>query len=617
MALAFKRALAAICLLYTGPGRAAIPLAPKPSMITAVGPDLLAVTDDWRIWRRAAKEGADWQPVALLPGEEGAKAASLYCTVDNSGQCLFTLLQGQGSHVDLFQAGRGLVRTLPLTGEVSAFLDKDTVYFIRHEGGGKRGFFRYRIADGSQVRLGALQPDEAIVYLHVDGVFTPFARLTFGAVREISDKPDATSFNLPDFENLIGTRDGGLVVEAWAHEPPVVQGARNLADLNFRRRNVGGRASIETTGKWFFGFPTSGALPVPGNGASDANDDVLLEMAGPDRRQVGVLCQNGNAMSLKTIADLPADATTRITGSRSAADFILVSSGPARTSRYQLLRLSAAPGGWRSRPCGTTSATIVDANVKVEETGLFDVDRGEAVSADGARVPYIVLAPKGGSPEHVLIDVYGAFGIRREIPAYGPVTQRMLTDTRTAILFPIVRGDGDKGFAWAMASATPHRQHAVDDVIAVAKDVVVRWPSLKTRPTLRGQSAGGWLATKAVLQRPDLFSGAIGYSGAYLLKGEPAAEQNTQRFFDPVLDDLASDVAALKGDCRGLHFRLLHARDDEKVRFVGAEAFSGLLHAQGCSVELVAFDHGGHAIATGPEQLADFERLRQGYFNPF
>lgn len=612
-----KSVLAVLCILGAGCGSAAVPLAPNPSMITAVGPDLLAVTDDWRMWRRSIKEGADWQPVALLPGEEGAKTAALSCTVDNSGQCLLTLLQGQGSHVDLFQAGRGLVRTLPLTGEVSAFLEKDTAYLIRDEGGGKRGFFRYRIADGAETRLGALQPDEAIVYLHIDGVLTPFARLTFGAVREISDKPDAASFNLPDFENLIGTRDGGLVVEAWAHAPPVAQGARHLADLNFKRRDIGGRASIETTGKWFFGFPTSGALPVPGNGASDANDDVLLEMAGPDRRQVGVLCQNGNAMGLKTIADLPADATTRITGSWSAAGFILVSSGPARTSRYQLLRLSASPGGWRSRPCGTTSAAVVDANVKVEETGRFDVDSAEAVSADGARVPYIILAPKGGSPEHVLIDVYGAFGIRREIPAYGAGTQRMLADSKTAIIFPIVRGDGDKGFDWAMASVPPHRQRAVDDVIAVAKTVATRWPSLKTRPTVRGSSAGGWLAAKAALQRPDLFSGAIGYSGAYLLKGEPAAEKNTQLFSDPVRDDLTADVAALKGDCRGLHFRLLHARDDEKVRFASAEAFSGLLKTQGCRVEFVPFDHGGHAIAFAPDQQADFERMRQGYFTPF
>src|SRR3954452_14824104 len=135
-----KSILAAICILGAGFVSAAIPLAPNPSLITAVGPDLLAVTDDWRMWRRAVKDGADWQPVALLPGEEGAKAASLSCTVDNSGQCLLTLLQGSTRHVDLFQAGRGLVRTLRVTGEVSAFLEKDTAYLIRDEGGGKRGF---------------------------------------------------------------------------------------------------------------------------------------------------------------------------------------------------------------------------------------------------------------------------------------------------------------------------------------------------------------------------------------------------------------------------------------------------------------------------------------------
>jgi len=333
---------------------------------------------------------------------------------------------------------------------------------------------------------------------------------------------------------------------------------------------------------------------------------------------LGVLCQTGKGPGLKYIADVPTDGTTHIAGGVSASGFILISSSPGYTPRYQLLRLSAAsPGGWRSRPCDTTSATITDANVTVAEDDILSVRRAEAISADGAKVPYVILVPKGEPPQHVLIDVYGAFGVGRDMPAYGPATKRLLSDSKTAVVFPIVRGDGDKGFAWAMASATPHRQLAVDDVIAVAKSLIAQWPSLKTKPTVRGQSAGGWLAAKATLQRPDLFSGAIGYSGAYLLKGDPVAEHNTQRFFDPAIDDLAADVAGLKGNCRNLHFRLLHARDDEKVPFASVEAFTEQLKAQGCTAEMVPFDQAGHLIALGPDRVADFERLRAGYFTPF
>jgi dipeptidyl aminopeptidase/acylaminoacyl peptidase len=193
----------------------------------------------------------------------------------------------------------------------------------------------------------------------------------------------------------------------------------------------------------------------------------------------------------------------------------------------------------------------------------------------------------------------------------------MLAEAGTALVFPIVRGDGDKGFAWAMASAAPHRQRAVDDLVAVAQATAAALPMLSDRPTVRGQSAGGWLAVKAVLERPDLFAGAIGYSGAYLMAGEPFAEQNTQRFFDPQADDLAKDVKALAGNCRGLRFRLLHARDDEKVPFESVAAFAGELRAQGCAVEEVSFDHGGHLIALDLSRVADAERRLRAYFTPF
>lgn len=613
-----KAALAATGLLSAEAGLGGPPLPPGPSMIIGVGQDLLAATDDRRLWRRAVNGGGDWEPVASLPGEEAFRTTAMHCAADNSGLCLITLSNGQAQLVDLFQAGVGLVRRVAAAGEISGFVDKDTAYFIRDEGGEKRGFFRYRIADGSEARLGTLQPGEAVAYLHVDGVLTPFARPTLNQFREISDEAGAAAFQMGDFENLLATRDGGLIVEAWAHQPPVKEGARFLADVRFTREQVGNRRSVKTSGNWFFAFPTTGPLPVPGNGTADANNDVVLEMAGPDRSQLGVLCQTGNGTGVKYIGDLSAEGSTHIAGGWSAPGFILISSGPAYSARYQLLRLSDSPrGGWHSRSCATTNAALVDANVKVEEVSLLSVRRSEAISADGSSVPYLILAPKGVSPRQVLIDVYGAYGLRRDIPAYTPATQRLLVDTRTAIIFPIVRGDGDKGFTWAMASAPPHRQRAVDDVIAVAKHVIAQWPSLAAKPTIRGQSAGGWLAAKAALQRPDLFSGMIGYSGAYLLKGEPVAENNMQRFFDPVLDDLVAAVAGLKGNCRGLHFRFLHARDDEKVSFASAEAFMGQLRAQGCAAELLAFDHAGHQIALTPDRTADFQRLRAGYFTPF
>lgn len=617
MPLSLYRLIVAISLLHVAPGRGAVPLPADPGLIIGAGQDLLAVTIGRPMWRRAVDDGADWQQVAPLPGEEGFSPSNVRCAGDNSGFCLITLSDGRTSHVDLFRAGQGLVRRIPLNGWVDAFADKDTAYLIRDEAEGKRVLYRYRIGDGLETRVGSLQLGQPTTYLPIDGVMAPVTRPQLWQLREVSDKPDAALFNFGQFDNMVPTRDGAIVIETWGARP-AREGRRYLGDVRFVRGADDGRSSRGPKPRLFLGFPTSGPLPFPVNAAADANNDVVLEMVSPDRRQLGVLCQAGKNPGLKYVGDLPTSGITVIGGGESASGFILTMTGRMQTPGFQMLRLSASqPGGWRTRSCDATTATITDANVKVEQDEGFEMRSAEAVSADGTHVPYVLLIPKGAAPRHVIIDVYGAFGVRRETSSYPPVVKRLLADGNIAVAFPVVRGDGDKGIAWAMASHSPHRQLAVDDVIAVAKDIKAQLPSLQTLPTVRGMSAGGWLAVKAVLQRPDLFAGAIGFSGLYLPKGEPVAERSTDRFFDPALDDLTPDVSALKGNCHALHFRLLHARDDQTVSFSQAGAFLGLLKAQGCAAELIAFDAGGHLLAFAADRLTDFERLRAGYFTPF
>jgi hypothetical protein len=470
-------------------------LAAAPYAVIGAGSDLVALSADQQLWRRDNRDGADWLAVAPLPGEAGFKTAALTCAADHSGVCIVTVGDGRISHLDLFQAGKGMVRTLTLNdADIEAMPDKNSAFIGRARRDGGRDIYRYNLGDGSDVRIGTVQADESAVYVMVEGKLTPVARKGFGDFREVSDLADPPGFHLPDYENLIWTPEGALVREPWAHNPPIQADVRGIADIRFVRGEKDGHASLQPKGGWFIAFPVSGPIPESYNGAADANNDVVLEMIGPEKDMLGVLCQSDHGPIVQYIADIQHDEMTHISASASATGFVLTTTGLSFTPLIQTLRLSPSPvpGGWRTRPCAATTATISSADVVSRMDDDISLATGEAVSRDGTKLSYTLLTPKGVTPEHVIIDVYGAYGRRRDYSAYNAQTKQVLIDTKTAIAFPLIRGDGDKGFGWAMASATPHRQVAVEDVIAVAQSLRAHYPEVKG-VTVRGQSAAdGW-----------------------------------------------------------------------------------------------------------------------------
>jgi dipeptidyl aminopeptidase/acylaminoacyl peptidase len=217
--------------------------------------------------------------------------------------------------------------------------------------------------------------------------------------------------------------------------------------------------------------------------------------------------------------------------------------------------------------------------------------------------------------EHVLIDVFGAYGTSRDFPYLKESVLTNLEQTHTALVYPIVRGDGNLGYAYGVASAAPNRDKAVEDVAAVARVLSASLPGLKARPVVRGSSAGGWLAMASALAHPDLFSGAIGYSGIYDLLNNPQTT-TTYRFFEAA-DDLAHRSAAIQAACPYLHFRFLHARNDNIAPYPQAVAFADKLKAAGCPVDFETFDMGGHSIEITFDHADDAKRREHAYYDPF
>jgi predicted esterase len=110
----------------------------------------------------------------------------------------------------------------------------------------------------------------------------------------------------------------------------------------------------------------------------------------------------------------------------------------------------------------------------------------------------------------------------------------------------------------------------------------------------------------AALQRPDLFAGAIGISGAYIFS-EDRLVAGGGRFFSPD-DSLEQGDRLARASCPILQFRLLHWRDDTITGFAQAERFAAMLNDRGCAAELVAFDIGGHIVA---QTLTPQDRRRE------
>ena len=108
-----------------------------------------------------------------------------------------------------------------------------------------------------------------------------------------------------------------------------------------------------------------------------------------------------------------------------------------------------------------------------DSTGLV-VNRYEAVSTDGTRVPYIQVGPTDrnrDAPTH--LTGYGGFGISL-LPYYKPALGKLWLERGGTSVIAHLRGGGEFGTAWHEAGRREGRRLAHDDFAAVAADLIRR-----------------------------------------------------------------------------------------------------------------------------------------------
>ena len=137
-----------------------------------------------------------------------------------------------------------------------------------------------------------------------------------------------------------------------------------------------------------------------------------------------------------------------------------------------------------------------------------------ATSRDGTRVPYRIVARRdtaAAGPLPTVIVVYGGFNVAL-LPGWPGETMAAWIDAGGALALAHVRGGGEFGPQWWRAGRLAQRHRALEDVYAVAHDLVARGTTTPRQLAIHGASHGGTLAAAVAVLRPDLFAAAVAQS---------------------------------------------------------------------------------------------------------
>jgi prolyl oligopeptidase len=245
----------------------------------------------------------------------------------------------------------------------------------------------------------------------------------------------------------------------------------------------------------------------------------------------------------------------------------------------------------------------------------FVVKQFAAKSKDGTMVPYFVVtrkdAPHDGSNPTLLYG-YGGFEVSLT-PFYSGITGSAWLEQGGVYVLANIRGGGEFGPRWHQGALKEKRQHAFDDFIAVAADLVRRNITSPRHLGIMGGSNGGLLVGAVLTQRPELFNAVVcqvplldmrryhqllagaSWMGEYGDPDDPA-EWETIRKYSPY-----QNVSADKRYPRVL---FTTSTRDDRVHPGHARKMAARMQEQQHDVLYWENTEGGHAGAANNEQTA-------------
>ena len=164
---------------------------------------------------------------------------------------------------------------------------------------------------------------------------------------------------------------------------------------------------------------------------------------------------------------------------------------------------------------GTRTQAIEQTKPAFDATP-FVTEQRFATSRDGTRIPYYLTRARNQRAEGraaALLTAYGGFGVS-SLPAY------LSPEFNSDMVWPLlqyggihvqanIRGGGEYGPAWHRAAQRREHARGIEDLIAVAEDLVKARLADPKRLGFIGASNGGLLAAATAVRRPDLFRAVV------------------------------------------------------------------------------------------------------------
>ncbi len=259
----------------------------------------------------------------------------------------------------------------------------------------------------------------------------------------------------------------------------------------------------------------------------------------------------------------------------------------------------------------------------------FEVTQQWTTSADGTKVPYFQVAPKGmaldgKNPTHIFS--YGGFrnaltpsysGSYEQL--YGAYGKTWLGRGGVFVLANI-RGGGEFGEKWHQGAVKENHVHAFEDFEAVAADLIARKVTSRQHLGIEGRSNGGLLTLSTMMRRPDLYGAVV--NGSTLADMQRyhkmlAGASWMAEYGDPdkpeewaYISRYSPYQVAQPGKGYPPIFFYLSTRDD-RVHPGHARKMAARLEEQGYDVTYYEEIEGGHGASVTNEQLA--HRLALSY----
>ncbi|NLI79712.1 MAG: S9 family peptidase [Candidatus Riflebacteria bacterium] len=140
----------------------------------------------------------------------------------------------------------------------------------------------------------------------------------------------------------------------------------------------------------------------------------------------------------------------------------------------------------------------------------LQVERLEAVAADGTRVPISLVGPRGfkrDGSHPMYLTAYGAYGSSND--PYFSSTRLSLLERGFLYAVAHIRGGEEMGRRWYLDGKLQNKMHSFTDFIACAEHLVREGYTATDRLAINGGSAGGLLMGAVTNLRPDLWGAVV------------------------------------------------------------------------------------------------------------